>query len=157
MLIDTALGIYTRPEGTEHVLGGVTAETGENPSDPDRYDEEVDPSFPSTVREQVSRRLPPLGVAAFARGHAGLYDMSPDTRAVLDRVPGVDGLYLAAGFSGTGFKKAPAVGASLAELILEGAARTVDLTPFRFSRFAEGAPIVGTDEYELRTDWGHRF
>ena len=90
------------------------------------------------------------------RGHAGLYDISPDTRAIIDRASGVDGLYLAAGFSGTGFKKAPAVGAGLAELITAGEAHTVDLHPFRASRFVEGDTTWG-DEYELPVEFGHRF
>jgi sarcosine oxidase, subunit beta len=157
VLIDTAFGVYTRPAGPDAVLGGMTALTGENPEDPDRYDEAVDRDFPSATRDRLARRLPALREARFARGQAGLYDMSPDTRAILDRVPEVEGLYLAAGFSGTGFKKAPAVGACMAELITAGRARTVDLSPFRYTRFAEGALLHGTDEYALPTDWGHGF
>ena len=90
---------------------------------------------------------------------AGLYDMSPDTRAILDRVPGVAGLYLAAGFSGTGFKKAPAVGPGLAELITAGQATSVDLAPFRYSPASSrrAPPIHGDDEYEGARGWGHAF
>ena len=157
VLIDTALGVYTRPDGPDGVAGGMSAEGGNDPDDPDDFDGQVDPAYPPAVRERLARRLPALGEAAYTRGQAGLYDMSPDTRAVLDRAPGVDGLYIAAGFSGTGFKKAPAVGACMAELIMTGRARTADLTPFRFTRFAEGAPIQGADEYVLPTDWGHGF
>ena len=73
--------------------------------------------------------------------------MSPDGKAVLDQAPGVAGLYLAGGFSGTGFKKSPAIGLLMAELITEGAAHTVDIHPFRLSRFAEGASIRGAHEY----------
>nr|MBA2447796.1 FAD-binding oxidoreductase [Chloroflexota bacterium] len=149
--------MYTRPEGAEIVLGGMTAQTGPNPDDPDRYDQDVDPTYPTATRERLARRQPALADAHFARGQAGLYDMSPDTRAVLDRAPNVDGLYLAAGFSGTGFKKSPAVGACMAELILQGRAETVDLSPFRLSRFAEAQPLHSPDEYELPTDWGHTF
>nr|MBA2447150.1 FAD-binding oxidoreductase [Chloroflexota bacterium] len=141
VLIDTALGMYTRPEGAETVLGGMTAQTGPNPGDPNHYDEDVDPTYPTATRERLARRQPALADARFARGQAGLYDMSLDTRAVLDRASNVDGLYLAAGFSGTGFKKSPAVGACMAELILQGRAETVDLSPFRLSRFAEAQPL----------------
>ncbi len=80
-------------------------------------------------------------------GHQGVYDMSPDGKAILDCAPGVAGLYIAGGFSGTGFKKSPAVGLLMAELITEGEARTVDIRPFRFSRYAEGAEIRGPHEY----------
>jgi sarcosine oxidase subunit beta len=50
----------------------------------------------------------------------------------------VEGLAVAAGFSGHGFMQGPAIGACMAELLLEGAASTVDITPFRPSRFREG-------------------
>lgn len=55
-----------------------------------------------------------------------------------DQVPGIDGLFCAVGFSGHGFKLAPAIGQAMAELALDGQATSADLTPLRFSRFAEG-------------------
>ena len=76
--------------------------------------------------------------APYSRGHAGIYDVSPDARAVMGLCRDVDALFVAAGFSGTGFKTAPAVGASMAELILTGASSTVDLTPFGFERILNG-------------------
>ena len=95
--------------------------------------------------------------APYAHGHAGLYDVSPDARAVLGKVPGIEGLYVAAGFSGTGFKTAPAVGAAMAELILFGQSRIVDITPFRFERLLEGALIQSPNEYEMGADFGHKL
>ncbi len=50
----------------------------------------------------------------------------------------VEGLAVAAGFSGHGFMQGPAIGACMAELILDGQAKTVDISAFRPSRFAEG-------------------
>jgi sarcosine oxidase subunit beta len=64
---------------------------------------------------------------------------------------------MAAGFSGTGFKISPAVGACMAELITQGRATFVDITPFRFSRFQEQQPIRGAHEYVLPADFGHRI
>jgi sarcosine oxidase subunit beta len=63
---------------------------------------------------------------------------------------------MAAGFSGTGFKVSPAVGACMAELITQGQATFVDITPFRFGRFQEHQPICGPYEYTLPEDFGHR-
>ncbi|MDP6511941.1 MAG: hypothetical protein QF878_01945, partial [SAR202 cluster bacterium] len=51
--------------------------------------------------------------------------------------------------SGTGFKTAPAVGMVMAELVLDGKASTVDIQPFRLSRFQENQPIVSENEYEI--------
>jgi len=56
-------------------------------------------------------------------------------------------LYVAAGFSGMGFKISPAIGLVVSELILDGQARTVDISAFRVSRFAEGRPIRPEFEY----------
>ena len=56
----------------------------------------------------------------------------------MDRIHGVDGLYLCTGFSGHGFKLSPMVGVLMAELIGGGRATTMDISPLRFSRFAEG-------------------
>jgi FAD-dependent oxidoreductase domain-containing protein 1 len=60
---------------------------------------------------------------------------------------GLDGLYLSCGLSGTGFKTSPEGGASLVELILEGKSATVDMTPLRFERFADGQLLEGEFGY----------
>jgi sarcosine oxidase subunit beta len=120
----------------------------EEVADLDNYDERNDRAFVEDAARRVTRRIPDMARSAYETGHAGVYDMSPDGKAILDRAPGVDGLYLAAGFSGTGFKKSPAIGACMAELIASGAAVTCDISPFRFARFAEGAAITGNDYAE---------
>jgi sarcosine oxidase subunit beta len=157
VFIDGALGTYFRPHGTELTLIGVGHWKPEPPPDPDAYNEANDPDFIPAAKLKVARRIPAMQRAEYARGHAGIYDVSPDTRAVLDRAPGVDGLYMAAGFSGTGFKISPAVGACMAELITQGRATFIDIMPFRFSRFAENQPICGPHEYALPADFGHRM
>jgi glycine/D-amino acid oxidase-like deaminating enzyme len=53
---------------------------------------------------------------------------------LIGRVPGVEGAYIATGHSVWGMLNAPATGEAMAELILDGAARTVDLAPFDPSR-----------------------
>jgi glycine/D-amino acid oxidase-like deaminating enzyme len=157
VVLDTTTAMYTRAHGDDQILGGAADETGVTPSDPDEHDERADVAFPGAVAARLSVRLPTLGTLKLARSEAGMYDMSPDTRAIIDVVPGIAGLYVAAGFSGTGFKKAPAVGLGLAELIANGQATSVDLAPFRFGRFAEDDPIHGPDEYVLPRSWGHSF
>jgi sarcosine oxidase subunit beta len=75
--------------------------------------------------------------ARYVRGHAGVYDMSPDGHAVLGRVPGIAGLFVAAGFSGIGFALAPAIGACVSELVADGEARTVDVGTLGMERFSK--------------------
>ncbi len=71
---------------------------------------------------------------------AGLYEMSPDRHQLLGEAPGCENLYLANGSSGHGVMHSPALGQLLAEEILDGKATSLDITPLRPSRFAEGKP-----------------
>ena len=90
--------------------------------------------------------------SALVRMHYTNDCYSADRHAILGPVRGIDGLYLATAFSGSGFKIAPAVGTCLAELTTEGRARTVDITAFRPERFAEGRRIEGRHPYAPRRD-----
>ena len=81
------------------------------------------------------------------RGVTGVYDVTPDSRPLLGEIPGIAGLYVCAGFSGMGFKISPAIGVVMTELLLEGKSKTVDITAFRPSRFAENCPIKADYEY----------
>ncbi len=87
--------------------------------------------------------LPALEQAALAHTWVGLYEMSPDHDAILGPVDGVDGLQVAAGFSGHGFQHAPIVGKVLAE-IATGRPPTVDIHELRLGRFAAGEALVET-------------
>jgi glycine/D-amino acid oxidase-like deaminating enzyme len=61
---------------------------------------------------------------------------------------GPEGFYLTCGFSGTGFKIAPAVGACMAELIVDGKTETADISPFSLERFSKGDKLMGKYSYE---------
>jgi sarcosine oxidase subunit beta len=87
--------------------------------------------------------LPALEQAALAHTWVGLYEMSPDHDAILGPVDGLDGIQLAAGFSGHGFQHAPIVGKVLSELAT-GATQTVDVHELRLGRFAAGEALVET-------------
>jgi sarcosine oxidase, subunit beta len=155
--IDTVAGAYFRPHGDDLTLAGLGAWRPEEDANPDNFDQSNDVDFVAEVGRRLGHRIAGMRNAPYAHGHAGLYDVSPDARAVLGKVPGIEGLYVAAGFSGTGFKTAPAVGAAMAELILFGQSRIVDITPFRFERLLEGALIQSPNEYEMGADFGHKL
>lgn len=144
VVADIGVGMYFRPE--ESFATVVGAGLGEDGVDPDAYNEAVDADFPPLARRKASQRAPVFSHAVSRGGWSGIYDMTPDGKAILGQA-GPEGFYVACGLSGTGFKKAPAIGQCLTELILQGRSTTVDITPFRLSRFAEGQPLHGQHEY----------
>lgn len=144
VVADITVGMYFRPE--ESLATVVGAGAGEDGVDPDSYNEAVEENFPPFARRKASERAPVLARAVSRGGWSGVYDMTPDGKAILGQA-GPEGFYLACGLSGTGFKKAPAIGQCLTEWITQGRSKTVDLTPFRLSRFAEKQPLRGQHEY----------
>ncbi len=133
---DMANLIYFRPEGADLTLvGNGNREEG---ADPDAYSSRVGMDFVEDIWSRLAKRIPDIADGEFFTGYAGLYTTTPDLHPVIGRVDGIDGLYVCTGFSGHGFKLAPAVGIVVAELILDGQARTVDISSLRMSRFREG-------------------
>ena len=141
VVIDGAHQMYFRPEGAELVLIGLEDHSGIGGS-PDRDTSEADPDFSERATERIIRRVPGLIEGTFRASHSGQDGLTPDQRPILGPA-GPEGFYLDCGHSGTGFKTAPAVGLAMSELILDGAASSVDVTPFAFERFVEGRLLVG--------------
>ena len=144
--IDSVTATYFRSDGSDKFLVGDFY--GKRPIDPDNFPQRSSDTDLEEIIERAARRLPKLETAEVMRGVTGVYDVTPDSRPLLGRVPGVEGLYLCAGFSGMGFKISPAIGLVMSELILDGKAKTVDITPFRPTRFLEGRPIKADFEYK---------
>ena len=144
-VIDAIHHSWLRPEGAASTLAGV--DLGVKHADPESLDEGVDPVYVARCREKLAARLPIFGDAPMRGGWAGLIMMSPDGRPIIDQIPSVPGLYGMLGDSGTSFKTSPAIGKCLAEWIVHGKPRTLDLTPFRSTRFAEGLLWHDEDHY----------
>jgi len=143
--IDYILSVYFRSEGHDKTLVG--AFTGERGIDPEDFPQRASQESLAALADIACKRIPRLENAELVRGITGVYDVTPDYRALLGELPEVYGLYIAAGFSGMGFKISPAVGLVMSELVLDGRASTVDISAFRVSRFAEGQPIRPEFEY----------
>ena len=126
--------IYLRPEGANLVLVGCGG-LGETVDNPSVYGHRPTQGFIESVWTRLVRRLPVMEQAEYATGFAGLYTSTPDRHPIMDQIGGIEGLYLCTGFSGHGFKLAPAAGAVMAELALEGRASSMDISPLRASRF----------------------
>lgn len=139
---DMAQGFYARPESRAGVLAGVLEEDAEQIVPPDDFSSGVDFDFVGRVARLWAHRYPAAADAAVRGGYASVYDITPDWQPVLGAVEGVEGLFIAAGFSGHGFKLAPALGECLAAL-LTGERPEIDISGFALSRFAQGRLIRG--------------
>ena len=144
---DISQSFSFRPDGANFTTMGF-GDDEESP-DPEAYPQGVDISQAASARARLARRIPGMADAYYRGGWSGLFTTTPDWHPILDAVPGVGGLYCAIGFSGHGFKLSPAIGKSVAELVVEGRARDVDLTPLRFTRFAEGDLLESSYRYRV--------
>jgi sarcosine oxidase subunit beta len=131
LVIDTASSFYLHREAGGLLMGMAGADA---PSTDTRVDagwvaEEL---FPRAVSV-----FPPVAEAGLASSWAGLYEMTPDRHPVIGSA--APGLWVAAGFSGHGFQHGPIAGKLLAEMIVDGAAKTVDVGVLAADRFGRGA------------------
>ncbi len=140
LLIDPN-GTYVRPEGDGFLCGSAPPED----QDPD-FDgnSDVDWSlFEELIWPTLASRVPAFERIRTGRAWAGTYDMcAHDHNVLLGPAPGVENLYLANGFSGHGLQQSPAVGRYLAELIVHGAPRTLDLSDLDPSRLLTGRRVL---------------
>lgn len=145
--IDGINELWLRPEGPNwgSTLIGFSKRIAL--TDPDLLDEGVDGDYVPEARERLARRIPGMAQAPMRGGWAGAVTATEDGKPILDQAPGVEGLFFATGDNGSSFKTAPAIGRAFSEWIVDGSPSHVDLQPFRVTRFAEGEPIVGPNEY----------
>lgn len=149
VFVDAPQGFYSRPEsGPLLLVGSIETREGEgNVTDPDRYDESIDQERVERYSERVMRRIPAMAAGHFHAGYASLYDVTPDWQPILDRVPGLDGLFCAAGTSGHGFKLAPVIGEMMARQVL-GESEPEPL--FAYSRFGDSiTQVAGYSEHKI--------
>jgi sarcosine oxidase subunit beta len=144
-VIDDTINCYFRPEGSALILAAGEDESLRGEA-PDAEDQTPTPTFLEKLIDQMVQRIPKIEESGLQSIHVGRDGITPDQRAIYSGTE-LSGFYLACGLSGTGFKTSPAAGASMAELILDSAPKTVDITPFRFSRFADGKLIEGEYGY----------
>lgn len=144
---------YLRPEPGGELLFGNSDLHELAIADPDRYRNRADGAFLELAAAKVSARFPGLPDAAISSSYAGCYDVTPDWNPVIS-MTWIEGLIVAAGFSGHGFKIAPSVGRLIADLVVHGrsADPRIPEHDFRLARFADGAllktpyPYVGAGE-----------
>ena len=143
---DMANLIYFRPEADNLTLVGNG--NREEEADPDTYNQRASTDYVQDVWSRLAMRIPGIADGQLAHGYAGLYTTTPDLHPVMDRIDGIEGLYICTGFSGHGFKLAPAVGVCMAELMLEGESKLVDISTLRMGRFSDGS--LNTTQYDFK-------
>lgn len=147
-VIDTVHYTYFRPEtGRLTLIGASFANRIIGTDQLDTYSQDLTQDTQYELLERFCARFPGMEEAGVRKGHAGVYINTPDLHGLLGPAPTLDGLYLATGLSGQGFKMAPVVGQAMAELILYSQANVVDITPLRVTRFEEGQPFQGLHPY----------
>jgi len=147
---DFVNAIYFRPEtGTLTLVGLIDPSEADAIVNPDDFDTRMDSEFLLDVGDRLVRRYPAMDLAESTGGYASLYGITPDWHPIVDEVPPGSGLYVCAGFSGHGFKLAPAVGLMVAELMTGVEAPTFDPHLFRLSRFGEADLVRGQYEYSI--------
>lgn len=133
-------GVWFRPEGSLFLCGKSPAPDREPPvGDLDEIDYAF---FEDEIWPRLAARVPAFESVKVVNAWAGYYDTNTlDQNAVLGPHPQIPNLYFANGFSGHGAQQAAAAGCAIAELIVDGAYRTIDLARLGYARIAQGAPL----------------
>ena len=132
-------GTWFRPEGRFYIGGTTPAEGNDPPTAPlDVQHQEWD----DMVWPAIANRVPAFEAAKVVNSWAGYYEYNTfDQNGIVGRHPAIESLIFATGFSGHGIQQSPAVGRAVAELIVHGSYRTLDLSPFGYERISAGKPI----------------
>jgi len=142
--IDDVTGTYFAPRDNGLLAVGVRARPECDPAlqvvplGSDEIDE---------ARSRGAQRVRGLAAAATVGSQVAGDGYTPDTRPILGPAdPALPGLYVAAGFSGGGFKIAPAVGEHVSAVIAEEPVPE-QIQPYRLGRFSDGEPLTGENPY----------
>jgi sarcosine oxidase subunit beta len=156
MVIEWESGFHFRPKGSAQRFampnltadGSVEKGPAAAPSEyvPGAFTPlEVPPSLQPWVRARAAWRHSAFADLRIANSWACYYEMTPDDHPVVGAVPGVDGLFIAAGFSGHGFMHTPATAQLVVEEMLDGRAHTLDIRDLSLERFQTGRrPFAAT-------------
>ena len=144
-VIDFPNLMYFRPEGGLTLVGLEDANPlGENP---DGDTDHARTGFVEKAIDRICKRIPAMEKGTLHSAHGGYDGITPDQHPAIGPI-GPDGFWMDTGFSGTGFKIGPATGLCVAEWIVDGKPKTVNITVFTPHRFAEGKHLVAEHPYK---------
>jgi sarcosine oxidase subunit beta len=155
MVIEWESGFHFRPKGkaVRFAMPNLTTDGGveKGPASPpsaypgDYAPLEVPASLEPWVRARAAWRHPLFADVQIRSSWSCYYEMTPDDHPIVGAVPGVEGLYIAAGFSGHGFMHAPAAAQLVVEQMLDGHTRALDISDLSLERFQTGRrPFTAT-------------
>jgi FAD-dependent oxidoreductase domain-containing protein 1 len=132
-------GVWFRPEGRFYLAGTTPAEGNDPPGAPLEVQHQ---EWDELVWPVLAGRVPAFEAAKVVNSWAGYYEYNTfDQNGIVGRHPEIDSILFATGFSGHGIQQSPAVGRAVAELIVHGSYRTLDLSPFAYERISAGRPV----------------
>ena len=133
-VIDLETGWYMHQEANRRLIFGGTDQDNRPGLDP-----VVDWDDFDNVGRAALHRMPSVAERVkLETAYAGVRTLTPDFHAILGRTPEVEGFVLASACNGHGFMHSPAVGQLVAEIVLDGAATSLDIGALSPERFAEG-------------------
>lgn len=141
VVIDLEYGLYVRCDPTYERtrIGSISYAADRVLDDPDQLGDDIDEAAATESRESLRRRLPTYRDQSDQGSLAAWYTLTPDARPVLGPVPGIEGLFVVAGFSGHGFKLAPSVGLGIAQMVRGEPISAFDVDFFSPTRFADAS------------------
>jgi len=133
-------GVHVRTDG-QYYMAGCPPED-DHPVDPDDFTEDHS-IWENHVWPTIATRIPQFEAVKLRNSWAGHYDYNTlDQNAIAGPHTKVGNFIFVNGFSGHGFQQSPAMGRGIAEWITYGAYRTLDLTPFGYTRIEKGESFI---------------
>jgi glycine/D-amino acid oxidase-like deaminating enzyme len=141
LVIDPS-GVWFRADGP-NFLTGVPPRKGEPDPDDAPLDEVDERFFSDRIWPVLAARVPAFEAVKILKSWAGYYELNTvDHNGIVGPHPSVDNVLFANGFSGHGLQQSPAVGRGIAEWIVDGGYRTLDLSPLAFERLVQGRHLL---------------
>ncbi len=125
---------YMRPENNQVLIG--VGPVDEVSWELDSLSNFIPPDHEEAANGFLSFRTPGFGKIKVEHGWAGIRDLTPDQMPILGALPEIEGFFNCCGWSGYGVMDAPIAGKLIAELIVYGETKTMDIKPFLISRFS---------------------
>lgn len=134
------VGVHVRTDGQYYMAGCPPQD--DQPVDPTDFTEDHS-IWEDHVWPTIATRIPQFEAVKLRNSWAGHYDYNTlDQNAIAGPHSAVTNFIFVNGFSGHGFQQSPAMGRGIAEWITYGAYRTLDLTPFGYTRIAKGEKFI---------------